>query len=628
MKQLQFKYKLIILSSVLLVIVLSAFAFNNYLLLKKQTESNLSVAIDQISTSISTTIADWLNAKSSIAQSIANSAAEDLSKEAVYRVIAQGQQTGELKNTYVGTEEKNFILDDKSTVLPDDYDPTQRPWYIAAKQKGGISYTKPYIDATTHQLVISVAAPIYKNSQFLGVAGIDMQMADIINIVNRVDYLGLGYAFLLSYEGDVLSHPEKKWIGKNLTDIFNQPVKLTNELTEYKINGKEKLVAFFKVDGIEEVNWYLSVVLDKQKAYTPLYQLKNQSFIYGITGVITTIVIMGFLLNILMKPVQKLNEAIKDIAQGKGDLTQRLEVYNEDEIGQLSIYFNLFIEKIHQSMTDVNKASELLKQNISKVREIVTLTQSLFNQQNSLTCNVNESVAQLNTASNEISKNAQRASELASNIHQLSLQSREVLDKNIKSVHLLSQNVNESGLRIKDLNLSTENIGAILEVIRTVSEQTNLLSLNAAIEAARAGEQGRGFAVVADEVRQLAHRTSDSTTEIHDMIQNLQQGVLSVGQSMLENTSQSEICEASANDADKKMESIMVASNDIDGENQSVASATEEQNHVINHINNDIITLTTLNEKGALNLTQITEECDLLQNQFNELNTLVSQFKL
>jgi len=629
MQNLKFSHKLIILSSLLLVLALGASGFNNYLLLKEKTEKDLVAAIQEISSATAANISDWLNGKAKIVLSMATTAADDLQEAAIIKVLRQAQKTGDFKNTFIGmANTKAMYLDDPAVVLPPDYDPTIRPWYTLSQRPGKTIFTEPYIDASEGYLVISVATQVRRNGEFIGAAGADIQLTDIVNIVNRVDYLGLGYAFLLTGEGNILSHPDKTWANKNVSELLGASTQLTPDLTAYRVAETEKLVSFIKIKGIESVDWYLGVVLDKQAAYASLTELKWQSFVSGLFGVLATFVLINIALRVLLQPIRQLTLAFKDIAQGEGDLTQRLAVSGKDEIGQLASYFNEFMDKMQESIRNVNASATSLAHNIVQVRKVIESSRSLFDDQSERTSNVASAINQLNDSSNEISANAQRASELATSIHRLSDENRSFLESNIQNIQRLSQNVQTSGERIQDLNANTENIGNILDVIKGVSDQTNLLSLNAAIEAARAGEQGRGFAVVADEVRQLAHRTSDSTSEIHEMIQTLREGVDLVAQSMQESAKQSDICVESAGAAEETMHAIVSSINDIDSENQSVASATEAQSHVIEDINGDIARLTSLNVKGSQNLDRITDECDMLQKQFGELNNLVRQFKL
>ena len=634
MRKLQFVHKLILLSSLILVLALGASAINSYYLLKSKTENDLKAAIKEISASVTNNISDWFNGKSDVVLSMAISAADNLEisdKENgnLINIFKQSDRAGKFKNTYVGIERsRKLIIDDVSIVLPEDYDPTTRPWYQLATRDGKTNLTEPYIDANENYLVISISTPIMKNGQIVAVAGADLQLTDIVNIVNKVDYLGLGYAFLVTEQGKILSHPDKQLANKQLTDIFDTFPTLSANLTTLKIEQKDALVSFHKIEGVDSVDWYIGVVLDKQKAYASLSSIRTQSAIYAVIGVITTILVMSFALNLLMRPIRKLSLTIKDIAHGKGDLTQRLSVDNQDEIGQLSGYFNEFMDKIQHSIRNVKNSAETLNQNIIKVNHVVVSSHALFDEQNARAANVAAAVKRLDESSNDISTNAKEASRITSDAHKTSNESRGALKTNIENVQLLSSKVTNSGELIKELGGHTENIGNILNVIRGISDQTNLLALNAAIEAARAGEQGRGFAVVADEVRQLAHRAADSTNEIQELISNLQQVVDSVGNAMEESTSQSSICYATTEELGEKMVSIMNAINEIDQENLSVASETERQSQTISEMNSEISLLASTNQQGADNLNQISQECNELQQQFSELDRLVGQFRV
>jgi len=612
MRKLQFVHKLILLSSLILVLALGASAINSYYLLKSKTENDLKAAIKEISASVTSNISDWLNGKSDVVLSMAISAADnlvmsDIESSNLIKILKQSDRTGQFKNTFVGIEQiRELIIDDVSIVLPEDYDPTTRPWYQLATREGKANLTEPYIDANENYLVISISTPIIKNGQIIAVAGADLQLTDIVNIVNKVDYLDLGYAFLVTEQGKILSHPDKQLANKHLSDIFDTVPTLSSNLLTLKIEQKDALVSFHKIEGVDSVDWYIGVVLDKQKAYASLSSIRTQSAIYAVIGVITTIIVMSFALNLLMRPIRKLSITIKDIAHGKGDLTQRLSVDNQDEIGQLSGYFNEFIDKIQRSIRNVKNSADTLNKNIIKVNQVVVSSHALFDEQNVRAANVAAAVKSLDESSNDISINAKEASRITSDAHKTSNESRGALRANVENVQLLSSKVTNSGELIKDLGGHTENIGNILNVIRGISDQTNLLALNAAIEAARAGEQGRGFAVVADEVRQLAHRAADSTNEIQELISNLQQVVDSVGNAMEESTKQSSICYSTAEELGEKMVSIINAINEIDQVNSSVASDSERQSQTISEMNSEISLLAKTNQQGADNLNGVT----------------------
>jgi methyl-accepting chemotaxis protein len=629
MKELQFSHKLILLSSLILVLALSASAYNNYRLLSNKTETDLRASIGEISSEVSGNISDWLNSRSQIVLATAKAldGIEDIDK--IRKILQQSDNAGDFKNTFLGQQvSKSMTIDDASIDLPADYDPTGRPWYTLAKTEGSTNFTEPYYDANEHYLVISVATPIVQNGDSFGVTGADIQLTDIVNIVNRVDYLGLGYAFLLTKDGTILSHPDKSLGNKNISEVFASNLKLSKEFESIESDSGDQFISFYPVSGVDSVDWYLGVVLDKDKAYESLNDLEIQSLVFALISLFVTVFAMRLALNVLMKPIRSLSDTVKDIAHGEGDLTQRLEVKSNDEIGQLSGYFNEFMEKIHDSIAEVSESATHLDQNIHQVRQFIESSRSVVKDQFDRTSNVANAMGELNTSSLEISGNAQQASELTSNVHLISDESRDVLSDNISNTQTLAGNVSQSEMHIQELGKHTDSIGDILNVIKNISDQTNLLALNAAIEAARAGEQGRGFAVVADEVRTLAHRATDSTSEIQDLIQNLQQIVSSVGSSMHESASQSEICSTSADAAGEKMTTIMNAINDIDRENQLVAEGTQSQSRVISDINSDIEQLTELTQLGAQNLDQITEECDRLQNKFDGLDKLVGRFKL
>ncbi|WP_425313056.1 methyl-accepting chemotaxis protein [Pseudomonas putida] len=249
-------------------------------------------------------------------------------------------------------------------------------------------------------------------------------------------------------------------------------------------------------------------------------------------------------------------------------------------------------------------------------------------EQSNRTNSVAAAINQLGAAAQEIAHNAAQASQQASSARHLAEEGQQVVDRSIAAMNRLSDLICTSSSHIETLNSKTVNIGQILEVITSISQQTNLLALNAAIEAARAGEAGRGFAVVADEVRNLAHRTQESAQQVQNMIEELQVGaresVDTMGQSQRHSQDSVEI----ANQAGERLGSVTVRIGEIDGMNQSVATATEEQTAVVDSINMDINEINMLNQEGVENLQSTLRACADLEQQASRLKQLVGSFRI
>lgn len=255
---LKFTTKITLAASLVLVIVLSLFTVNNFILMRSQTQAQLTLVLQEISESVSQNIANWLNDRLDIVSAVASGHRSNDVHSDILRRVQTAHEAGHFKNTFIGTPDGQFVLNDTTVVLPSDFDATQRPWYKLAERKRDTAFTTPYIDVTSNELTITAVVPIMNNGRFSGVAGGDIDMATITDIVNEIDFLGYGYGFLLDSEGRILSHPDTQLNDKPMTDLFGTKLPLSEAFADLTIDGKEKLVSFVKMRGIKNVDWYLA----------------------------------------------------------------------------------------------------------------------------------------------------------------------------------------------------------------------------------------------------------------------------------------------------------------------------------------------------------------------------------
>ena len=628
LRSLKFTHKVMLAASLSLALVLGAFTLSNFLQMKDQVRTDLEHQLQALSESVSQNIADWLNAKMSIVQATAEVIEPGDSQSVIIPQLIQSRIAGDFKNVYLGLPDGTFVLDDPSIDLPADYDARQRPWYQLAVDQGSASFTEPYIDVTTNELTISAVQPVYDGQQLRSVVGGDIMLDSISAIVNNIDFMGLGYAFLVSSEGNILSHPDAEVVEQNVQQYLGADARIDREFVSYRLSGQRHLVSFVPVQGIPGVVWHLAIAVDEQRAFARVTDFAWTAILYMGLGVLAVIVLFSWLLRVLMKPLTQLNDAVRNLASGEGDLTQRLPVQGDDEFSRLSAQFNLFIEKIQHAMRDVALAARQVDENVSAMAEVTDQTLQMYDQQSERTDSVATAVNQLNSSANDIARSAADASQQASAAADSSGASRSALAVNIKAIHELSERMAESSDAIGKLDENTRNIGQILEVIKGVTEQTNLLALNAAIEAARAGEAGRGFAVVADEVRALAKRTQESASEIENMIVKLEDGTQAVVSVISQSQGVSEQCVESAQTSGDKMAAVDAAIAKIDTVNHSVAAATDEQTSVITKLDEDVSDIQSANQRGIQNLHQTRDACHKLRTECDRLERQLGRFKV
>ncbi|EKJ2548435.1 TPA: methyl-accepting chemotaxis protein PctA, partial [Pseudomonas aeruginosa] len=580
-KSLKFSHKILLAASLVVFAAFALFTLYNDYLQRNAIREDLESYLREMGDVTSSNIQNWLGGRLLLVEQTAQTLARDHSPEAVSALLEQPALTSTFSFTYLGQQDGVFTMRPDSP-MPAGYDPRSRPWYKDAVAAGGLTLTEPYVDAATQELIITAATPVKAAGNTLGVVGGDLSLKTLVQIINSLDFSGMGYAFLVSGDGKILVHPDKEQVMKTLSEVYPQNTpKIATGFSEAELHGHTRILAFTPIKGLPSVTWYLALSIDKDKAYAMLSKFRVSAIAAALISIVAILVLLGLLIRLLMQPLHLMGRAMQDIAQGEGDLTKRLAVTSRDEFGVLGDAFNQFVERIHRSIREVAGTAHKLHDVSQLVVNASNSSMANSDEQSNRTNSVAAAINELGAAAQEIARNAADASHHASDANHQAEDGKQVVEQTIRAMNELSEKISASCANIEALNSRTVNIGQILEVIKGISEQTNLLALNAAIEAARAGEAGRGFAVVADEVRNLAHRAQESALQIQKMIEELQVGAREAVATMTESQRYSLESVEIANRAGESLGSVTRRIGEIDGMNQSVATATEEQTAVV-----------------------------------------------
>ncbi len=377
-------------------------------------------------------------------------------------------------------------------------------------------------------------------------------------------------------------------------------------------------------------------IKNKQNSYLDSMKIAQQDSVHTsivssvamfVTTTISAIIVMMLLIRVIVtNPLSKMVQASRSLADG--DLKVFVENTGPDELGQLAIAFNEMAQRFHEIILKLIESTSRLSESATHMSTITQQTSSGVRSQKTDTNSVASAMTEMSATVQEVSSNASYASNFAGDANNQAREGKAVVSETIESISLLAKKVEDASQVIQQLEKHSVSIGVVIDVIRTIAEQTNLLALNAAIEAARAGEQGRGFAVVADEVRSLAQRTQTSVAEIEQIIESVQNGARESVSVMVEGQESANASVELASQAGLSLDSITQAIASISDMTVQIANAVREQSIVTEDMNNKIVKINDVAGETAIGAEQTASESEKLAAISQELGEIVKQFKV
>ncbi|MBX4138567.1 MULTISPECIES: methyl-accepting chemotaxis protein [Pseudomonas] len=523
-------------------------------------------------------------------------------------------------------------------------------WYTCPRDTRNTCLLEPYEDTVGGKKVLmtTIASPLIVEGKLIGVVGVDIALTalqETTDVAQKDLFNGAAHLEILSSSGLIAAYSgEPARVGKNLIDTLGEEGKeivqlLASDSRMIREQG-DTIRAVYPVKPLPDAKpWGVVIKLPKSVMLADNVKLQAVLDEAQASGTIKALLVgaaaglLGLLLIWLTatgvtRPINSVAAMLKNIASGEGDLTQRLAYAKKDELGELVNWFNRFLDKLQPTIAQI-------KQSITEARGTADQSSAIARQTSEGMQVQFREIDQVATASNEMSATAHDVANSASNAasaargaDQSAREGMQIIEKSTRDITTLADEVSKAVGEVEALAVNSEQIGSVLEVIRSIAEQTNLLALNAAIEAARAGESGRGFAVVADEVRNLAKRTQDSVEEIRQVIERIQSGTRGVVATMHSSQSQAQSNAGQIHQAVQALGKISDAVTVISDMNLQIASAAEQQSAVAEEVNRNVSAIRTVTET----LTGQATESAAISSQLNALASqqmkLMDQFKV
>ncbi|MFY2508800.1 methyl-accepting chemotaxis protein [Vibrio pectenicida] len=463
-----------------------------------------------------------------------------------------------------------------------------------------------------------------------------------LKAISAMRFDGNNYIFVVSREGVQLATGVESLIGKNIRDLQDSEGRYFVQdlyglaqkgggFVDYYWKNPNSTTADLKTSYatiFQPWGWMIGSGMNMVALEADMRSSEVASTGYAVIILILLSLAIGFFIQTITTPLKRTVSAMKTLSQGEGDLTQRLEEKGSKELIDLAKYFNQFVGSVQDIMLSISDSGSEVSSAAGQLsRSAIHIDHSL-NQQQSDVETLASAMTQMLATVEEVAARTVEANDASRLAAKEANHSHEIIDKNVGGANELAGEIQSASQVVQQLATDARNVDTVLEVIRGVAEQTNLLALNAAIEAARAGEQGRGFAVVADEVRSLSLRTHESTLEIQNIVEKLQVGAENVVKAMDHGTARATNASELSSQAGTAINKINQEVHTIEEMNQHIATAAEEQTVTVNEMNRNMVSLSDMASSVSAESAQMSSASTELDRVSDNLMSMIHRFKL